>query len=109
LQKEERIMAKCRLIHENECIFNRKKLLSKFRYIIIATVDRVTNDEVDSNKLLKNKIEKNHQEITSFIQSQAYVDQKLLDLVQINTDLESKINEMMSKITELQAQNSVFA
>ena len=69
LQKEERILAKCRLIHENEAIFNRKKLLSKFRYIIIATVDRVTNHEVDSKKVLNNKIDKNHEEITAFIQT----------------------------------------
>jgi hypothetical protein len=47
LQKEERMKAKCRLIHENEFIFARKKFFSNFRYIIVATVDRVTDDEVD--------------------------------------------------------------
>jgi hypothetical protein len=100
LQKEERMKAKCRLIHENEFIFARKTFFKNFRYIIVATVDRVTDDEVDPQKLLNEKIDRNHQELTTFIKTQSFVDQKLLDLVQINTELEAKINEIMTKITE---------
>ncbi len=50
LRVEERMKAKCRLIHENEFIFARKFFFSNFRYIIVATVDRVTDDVVDPQK-----------------------------------------------------------
>ena len=46
IQKEERLKAKCRLIHENEFIFKRDKLFKDFRYIIIASLDKV-NDTGD--------------------------------------------------------------
>jgi hypothetical protein len=41
IQKEERIKAKCRLIFENEFIFARYRLFKNFRYIIIASLDKV--------------------------------------------------------------------
>ena len=41
IQKEERLKAKCKLIHENEFIFARYRLFHKFRYIIIASLDKV--------------------------------------------------------------------
>jgi hypothetical protein len=100
MQKEERMKAKCRLIHENEFIFARKTFFSNFRYIIVATVDRVTDNEVDGQKLMNEKIDQNHQELTTFIKTRSFVDQKLLDLVQINTELEAKIDEIMIKITK---------
>jgi hypothetical protein len=42
IQKEERIKAKCRLIHENEFIFARYRLFKDYRYIIMASPDNVS-------------------------------------------------------------------
>lgn len=41
VQKEERLKAKCRLINENEYIFNRNRLFKNSRYIIIAELYQV--------------------------------------------------------------------
>jgi hypothetical protein len=47
IQKEERLKAKCRLIHENEFIFARFRLFKDYRYIIIASLDKVNEDSDD--------------------------------------------------------------
>jgi hypothetical protein len=41
IQKEERMRAKCRLINENEFIFNRERIFHNKKYIIIAAREKI--------------------------------------------------------------------
>ena len=43
IQKEERLRAKCRLINENEFIFNREGLFKDSKYIVVAALDKLSN------------------------------------------------------------------
>ncbi|CDW75983.1 UNKNOWN [Stylonychia lemnae] len=107
IQKEERFRAKCRLIYENEFIFNRDRLFANSRYIIVANIDKITNQSDDDwegkiNALkssFSKQLEAEHEKTTDNFKSLRIQNQQLSDLVKQQDNKMIEINSQLFKIS----------
>eukprot|EP00347_Sterkiella_histriomuscorum_P019266 403342303 len=109
IQKEERLRAKCRLINENEFIFNRDRLFANSRYIIVANIEKAINRgnedwEGKMNALINTfnqKIEGEHEKTMENFKS---LKQNNLGLSELIKSQDSKMNEIQGQLAKLSLQ-----
>ena len=59
--KSERLRAKCRLINENEVLFDREKLFEGTKYVVRAEIEHIESDNEEDNNDRENGSDSNQE------------------------------------------------
>lgn len=102
IQKEERLKAKCRLISHNEFIFARYRLFKDFRYIIIASLDKVNsggdNWEGKINTMINHMDQKFNETQERSANGYKQISHNERALLNVIRNQDHKINDINSKL-----------